>query len=156
MEHRLVAGLVQVPGQQEFVAYSGYFFCGQGMSEANCQILQRLGEHVQVHKKCFILGADFNMGSEVVLETGLCDRLDARLVVPDSKVGTCVNKEGSSTIDYFLIDGCQVAAVSSVEVIMAAALKPHRPVRVTFHGRILDLKVLSFLAHFLHQSFNKC
>ena len=92
VEHRLVAGLVQVPGQQEFVAYSGYFFCGQGMSEANCQILQRLGEHVQVHKKCFILGADFNMGPEVVLETGLCDRLDARLVVPDSKVGTCVSK----------------------------------------------------------------
>ena len=142
VKHRLVAGLVQVPGFREFVAYSGYWWCGEGLSARNAELLAAVGEHVEVHGMSFILGGDFNMPPQLVEKSQIEDALECKIVHAGHHHGTCVTKNGSSIIDFFLVDVDLATALSQCEVCYGAHTKPHRPVRLKFQPAPVQLRVL--------------
>ena len=147
---RLVAGYVDYPGGLSVLVGSCYLHDGQGLSRANRGILLKwatLTVATTEAAPCWLLGGDFNIQPEILVQDGLPERLAGKLVAMSGNAGTCVMAKATkhSNIDFFIVDGRMAKGCKSVSVCSGWMPRPHRPVELTFYAGLARLKVLEFL-----------
>ncbi len=84
VQGRVVAGMIEAPGCRPTVVYCGYFKDGVGANEENLGYLARVGAHCGLQPEGVqkLVGADFNMTTEVLEETGFPAKIDGAIVNP--------------------------------------------------------------------------
>ena len=100
----------------------------EGLSEENMQILQAISRALTQVKGPWILGGDWNIPPEVLMESGWVDSIEGVIVAP--KVNTCNN----SVYDYFIISVKLRHAVRGVQVVNDHQFSPHHPTRMYIDG----------------------
>ena len=78
----------------------------------------------------WMVAADWNSTAQELFTKDMLEQLGAKVFLPG--VETCVSPTSARVLDYFLVDNGLGAAVMSVEIIMNAATRPHRPVLLKF------------------------
>ena len=123
-----------VPGG--LVVASVYLECGVGMNDGNWQVVKSLATELRVMDRPFIIGGDFQQAPSELAEAGVMNLFEDAEVVwatgaGAEAAGTCCTKGRWSTIDYFIVSRALVQKVVCCEVELEAALRPHRPVKLT-------------------------
>jgi len=135
--HHALAGKIEVPGYEPFLAVSAYLHDTQGLSDENLGILANIGSCVAKSRMPFLLGADFNMSPAQVEASGFLDKVAAAVVVDMRCSGTCRGRTGSfSTIDFFVASKHLAMSVAKIKADMDTAPRPHRPVAVWLGGSV--------------------
>ncbi len=89
-EGRAVAAIVEPPACRPLLAISVYLRDGAGMNEANTDTMNKVGACAQLHSEWQrIIGGDFNVTPQELAAAGHAQRMDARVVAPESRRGTC-------------------------------------------------------------------
>ena len=116
-----------------FIAVSMYLKDTVGLDDDNWQVLIRVGELLAHLGLPFIIGGDFNVGPQALVDSGWIRRIKGQLAVPAE--GTCKGKDGYSTIDYFVVSLGLDKALRGVRCDPDEPAKPHRPVTMKVEGR---------------------
>jgi exonuclease III len=140
--HRGIAGTFQYPGTPELKLVSLYLESGSPLQGDSARLVKQAVGFLQTWAKPFIIGGDFNCTPCTLQKSRLTEGLDAQVVAPPEKYGTCKGQKGRSrVIDYFLVSGSLVKAVNEIRVIPMAGISPHSPVAITFAARVGSMQV---------------
>ncbi len=141
---RGAAGLVTVPGCRPLTCYSLYLKDGAGMGKVNAEYIAKLGEHVNMQPQhaMSLVGGDMQMAPDTLLASGLPDGLHMQVMAADTPLGTCRSTRSRSNIDYFLASHALVRAVKDIDTEENMGIKPHVPVRLSFHPCITSMRAL--------------
>ena len=123
-----------IPGG--LVVVSAYLVCGTGMGEANWEIVKTIASELRVLGRPFVLGGDFQQSPEELVDAGVMRLFDDAEIVRAQGAGaeaggTCCTKGQWSTIDFFLVSRALLPKIVSCELVLDAAIRPHRPVALT-------------------------
>ncbi len=142
---RVVAAMAEAPGCRPAVVYCGYLRDGVGANEENLSYLARIGAHrsLQPDGVQVIVGADFNLTSAVLEETGFPSEVGGVVVSPGPGATTCRTARSASLIDYFVLSEGMAKGVEKVQVVERSGIKAHLPVVVRFHPRLTSLRALT-------------
>ena len=77
---RVTAGVLDSPGLRGISLYSVYLWCKQGLSEANCSILEKVGLHASSRGGQFVIGGDFNVTPQYLEHFGFAKQLGATTI----------------------------------------------------------------------------
>ena len=110
-----------------------YLECGMGMNDGNWDILKAVAEEVKVIGRPFVIGGDFQQSPKDLAEAGALNLFDEAEVVCASDGagaagGKCCTRGKWSTIDFFIVSRMLAPKVQGCELVLEAALRPHRPV----------------------------
>ena len=141
---RVVSAVVEAPATRPIQVYSAYLTNGEGLSEANVDILRRTGKHATTSGRAFIIGGDFNVSPELMAGSGFAEEMKATLVAAESAAGTCRTSEGFSHLDFSFVEEGLARGLASVGVDSMSTLRPHSPVDMIFHPKLTSLKALGF------------
>ncbi len=143
-EGRGLVCVVDAPGYRPFIAASVYGYSGKGPTAANADLLRAVGVRIQCQGEDWqhVIGGDFNLTPEQVVDIGFADQLNATIVSAECSRGTCRTPTAARTIDYFLMTDGMAMAVQQVAVIEGAGIKTHVPVAVQMYPRAAAMKAL--------------
>ena len=122
MRHR------QFQGGPNVTLASVYLVTGEGVRHTNIDILVDLGTELRKRAQPFIVAGDFQVEPAALHDTSFPPKIRANIVAPEGAMGTCVTKEGYSTIDYFLVSEGLAPSVERVYADVRRYANPHRPV----------------------------
>ncbi len=154
-EGRIVAATVEALSCRPMVVAAVYLKDGEGMSATNRALLAKLGERlrglghgdVEFERRAsampYLVGADFNMSPQEVVESGWLAELDGHVFAVKSARGTCRTAGKQSNIDFFAVSNGLGKAVAEVSTVEGGALCTHVPVKLRFHPRITSLRALA-------------
>ncbi len=143
-EGRAVAAIVEPPACRPVLAVSVYLRDGVGMSEANIDTMNKVGVCAQLHGEWQrIIGGDFNVTPQTLATAGHAQQMDARVVAPETRRGTCRTRWGARTYDFFVIGQALANGVQSVDIEEGTNIKTHAPVQVRFRPRLTSRKKLT-------------
>ena len=128
LQGRCTASYVDVLGGIALVSYygrSGLPIAGQ------LQVLAALGQVVKGLGLPFIIGGDWQVSPQMLLESQFPHRLAADIVAAEGPT----NLRAGSSLDYFLVARVIRAAVVDVEVRADLFLSPHAPVMLNLAAR---------------------
>ena len=80
-----------------------YLVTGGKLTEENISILARVGEEVRARATHFIIRGDFQVEMEAIEKSGICQQIHAIVIAPMGELGTCVNSERNSCLDFFIV-----------------------------------------------------
>ena len=128
-DSRLSGRSVRIKGV-DIIVLTGYFLSGGSPSDPiNRRMLQDVDNLTRGGKNLFILGADFNFGSEKLKNdiTPWLRILRAVVVEPTDSNYTCKGAEGArdTLIDYFLVSASLRPLVQSCHVVLDTPWGPH-------------------------------
>ena len=103
---------------------SAYFWCAEGLSRRNLDLMHYLAMVIHSLSGPWILGADFNMPPDVVESSGWLQLIKGKVVVAEAP--TC----GLSKYDYFIVDSRLGGAVVGAALVVNAGFHPHCPARL--------------------------
>ena len=134
--HRILAGLVQVPGDVAFIMYAGYFQDGIGCTGENLRMLGKFGEHAEamtnLHGWEWCIGADFNFTPGELDDSGVIGLLGGHIIASPVDWPTCVMRGSSRVLDYWAASGSLGRGSAGVRTMMEPGMSPHRPSRLGF------------------------
>jgi len=128
---RAASALLHIPGLGQVVCYSVYFVCGIGWKAPNQALAHDIVQHKEAHGLPWIIGADWNMSPDEVMATGLIKILNGKIYAPVN-AETCVSPNCARTLDFFAVDERLEEGVDSVETVLTANTRPHRPAQLMF------------------------
>ena len=129
LDGRCTMAYVDVLGGLLLVSYygrSGVPVAGQ------IQTLAALGQAVRSSGLPFIIGGDWQISPEALMQTKFPHRLGAEIVAPESPT----NLRSGSTLDFFLVSRQIRAAVGSVEARGDLYFSPHVPVVLSISAQV--------------------
>ncbi len=140
---RAVCAKVEAPGLRPFLAYSAYLRDGEGLSEANLEILSEVGAHIETNAGMpFVVGADFQNQPEAIARVGFAEDAGAVLVTSAHPRGTCRMRKSSNEIDFFAFSRDMARAVQAIRTVEGVGTRPHVPVRVQMYPRVTSMRAL--------------
>ncbi|CAK0888817.1 unnamed protein product, partial [Prorocentrum cordatum] len=122
---------------------SAYMWTGEGLSERNLLILDRIGELTEMHAVPWILGMDAQLEPHTLHESGWFQ--DVGGVLHSTGNVTCDGIGGGREIDYFVVAKGLSPALSQVERVEDSEVPPHWPVRMRSLKQPREAKVLRFI-----------
>ncbi len=139
LEHRLLAVRVKAPGSPPHAVISLYCEAVSGLSATNRALLAQLATIQHEAKLPIIAGGDFNMLPRVLLSSDFLSRANLRVAAPQR--ATCVTKQASRIIDYYLVSEALAHSFVQCDTVQYF-LRPHRPVHLTLR---LDQELIPIL-----------
>ena len=136
-----VVGQVGLPGDRDVLVGAIYLHDSEGLSEANCSIIDVVAELAAQASCPCIFGGDWNMEGNLLTERFM--ELDCALqVVPgQGQVPSCVPRGGMHrTLDFFVGDASAVQLFEPPVVMIDAVCYPHRPVRVQMRPGAISMQ----------------
>ena len=109
---------------------SAYFWCNEGASQRNLELLQCIAQLVRQLHGPWIMAADFNFPPKVLESTGWLRLVGGSIV--STGLATC---KGAAEDDYFVIDARLRGAIVGVALIHDTGSRPHSAVRIWVKGR---------------------
>ena len=104
LEHRLLGLRLKLPGMDAFLVASAYLQAGGGLGRINRTALATLARWQDEAKLPILVGGDFNLSPDKVLETDFASRSGTQVVAPSSS--TYRTAKARTKIDYFIISSC--------------------------------------------------
>lgn len=141
-EARAMVCQCSIPGLAQFAAASVYLHDGEGASQRNISILEKIGCRVAELNLPFVIGADFNMDPNLLDCTMFADKLRATICAYDGSLGTYTHPNGVSNIDYFVASSAMAAVVHSVGLASDLPMPKdhgHRGVRLKLQANAASL-----------------
>ncbi len=83
------------------------------------------------------------MTPQALAAAGHAQRMDARIVAPETRRGTCRTRWGAQVYDFFIIGQALANGIESIEVKEGTNVKTHAPVQVRFQPRLTSRKKLT-------------
>ncbi len=143
-EGRAVAAIVEPPACRPVLVVSVYLRDGVGMNDANTDTLNKVGACVQTHSGWQrIIGGDFNVTPQTLAATGHVQEMNARVVAPDTRRGTCRTRWGTRVYDYFVVGQALANGIEEIGIVEGANVKTHTPVQLRFRPRLTSRKKLT-------------
>jgi len=144
--HRLIAGNVEAPGYDKFIACCAYFKDGIGFVGTNSTIASDISGifHSYGDKGFGFVGADWNMEPERLAASKFVEQLDAHIVKHSGAGGTCFVKGTESHIDYFLaVRGTErwIESVAALSGPARGGVKTHKPVVALCAPKVSSLRM---------------
>ncbi len=155
---RVVAAMMEGPGCRPTLLVSAYFRDGEGLSAANRALMAAIGERLRelghgagdhesrASAAPYIVGADFNMLPDEVLDSGFADEVEGCVFAPRGARGTCRTAAAQRTLDFFVVSNGLGKAIAAIDTVEDGTLSTHVPVRIQFHPRLTALKALAIRA----------
>ncbi|CAK0833333.1 unnamed protein product, partial [Prorocentrum cordatum] len=109
---------------------SAYFWCNEGASQRDLELLQCIAQRVRQLHGPWILAADFNFPPAVLESTGWL-RLAGGAIV-STGLATC---KGAAEDDHFVVDARLRGAIVGVALVHDAGSRPRSAVRIWVKGR---------------------
>ena len=134
---RLAAAVLALPNWPRILAGSVYLVAGAALQPANRQILAEWGKATAKTSMPTLLGGDFQLPAEALIQSGFVEKLGAQVVKPPPGIPTCVTSRGSSQIDFFLASPCLARARKGNEIV-PSFLATHRPHRLELPRKAED------------------
>ncbi len=143
-EGRAVAAVVDIDGCRPILAVSAYLRDGVGLNDANMKTIGKIGACVSAHgnKWQTIIGGDFNVEPNVLNASGFAQQMEATIVAPASRRGTCRTSTTAKVYDYFVVGNRMAEGIDEVREVEGSNVKTHTPVTVGFMPRLTALKKL--------------
>ena len=138
---RVVCATANFSGGPNVTLASVYLVTGEGVRQTNIDILVDLGTELRKRAQPFIVAGDFQMEPAAMHDTSFPQKIRANIVAPEGAMGTCVTKEGYSTIDYFLVSEGLAPSVERVCADVRRYANPHRPVHMRLRKDFPDRKI---------------
>ena len=145
-QHRVCCGIVSPPGQPTMAVYSAYFFVGQGVGDANIDLLRDILQHRLRHDLPVLVGGDFQIGPEQWQATSWPSLGALDVICGSHSEPSYVHSTTASVLDYFLVSSSLAAGIQRVGAVMRAPARCHRPVEIVFYDHLGHLQALKFRA----------
>ena len=107
---------------------SAYFWCSEGASPRNLELLQAIAQTIRALRGPWLLAADFNMEPQLLASTGWLELVQGTVWAP--QFPTCNQR----VYDYFVADRRLDHAVLGVAVVSDTGGFPHSAVRLWLRG----------------------
>ncbi|CAK0881295.1 unnamed protein product, partial [Prorocentrum cordatum] len=120
-----------------------YQFDSEGLSSRSLDLLSTAGATVKMSGHQAILGGDWNMAPELLLESGFPEKLEGSLIKPSGS-GTCRSLGGLNFLDCFVCTGGIAKGIQEASIVHVAHLSPHKPAHLQLHPRLSQLCALTF------------
>jgi hypothetical protein len=125
-----------------------YLISGQGLSQDNLEILAEIRAFVKFWQIPFIIGGDFNLPPEDLIDSGFEVEISGEIrqvKTPDGEaLHTCTSGSGR-VLDYFIVATSILAATSQPEIDLTTPWRPHSGIELTVHRtpRALQARLLA-------------
>ncbi len=143
---RAVAALLEAPGYRPCTVVSIYLEDGAGLSAANLAHLEAVGNCIaaQGDDMPFVAGGDMQMDPSVLAAAGFATRTNSVMVASRDPRGTCRTSRTATELDYFFVHEDMAKGLKSVRAVNDNPItRPHVPVRITFHPRLVTARALT-------------
>ncbi len=143
-QSRVVAAILEAPGEREILLMSCYLKHGRKASGENARIRACIEDEVAAHgqDEVCVIGGDMNIEPQAMLATELDRNIGATLFYPSTPRGTYRTAKTASVLDYFFVTDRLAAAVEDVTTVEATGMKGHTPVHLRFKPRLAALRAL--------------
>ncbi|CAK0871994.1 unnamed protein product, partial [Prorocentrum cordatum] len=140
---RCLACKCRAPDSPALLLVSLYLHHSVRPDASNGGILSDLGEFVSSQSEDYIIGGDFNFGPDLLEGMGFAKAVGGLLITtPDNTHYPSLGDPAK--FDYFVVSSPLAKGLSEAKVRLDTTLNPHRPVSLTFHPRLRQLKALAF------------
>ena len=99
---RAKAAMVDLPGKRSVLCISLYLHDGRGLDAFNLGLLRGVGQFARGSGWPYIIGGDYQMQPEVLLDAAYPQQTEGILIAPDKP--TCRTSAGYRCLDYFLVE----------------------------------------------------
>ena len=130
---RLAAAWVNLAGG--ILCISIYFWCGEGLSFRNCQVLAAAEKLIRAYDVFWIIMADWQVQPDVLQASVWPLRLKGTIAAPTDGIGTCTSRGVGSVLDYFLVDDRLISVGYAIATDHFANTTPHKPVTLELRGK---------------------
>ena len=135
VSHRVVAAVLRPPKSRQVVLYSAYLYDSEQLSVRNTDVLTSLGMHLTKQSQQHIIGADWNMSSDVLAGSNITEAANSALVVPPKGQASYTSGGKRSLIDYFLVQKTLSKAIGTIAVDVSAPMAPHKTCHPHFQAQ---------------------
>ncbi len=143
---RAVAALLETPGYRPCTVISMYLEDGAGLAAANLTHLEAVGNCIaaQGDGVPFVAGGDMQMDPSVLAAAGFATKTNSVMVASRDPRGTCRSSRTATELDYFFVHEDMAKGLKSVLAVNDNPItRPHVPVRLAFHPRLVSARALT-------------